>query len=69
MCVSLPGRVLSVRHVDDAPMALVDFGGSIVEISLLFVPEAGPGDAIVAHSGYAVRVAEEAGSMRREPVS
>lgn len=56
MCIALPGRVLSVRDVDGTPIAMADFDGVIRETNLLFVPEAKPGDLVIAHSGFAVRV-------------
>jgi hydrogenase expression/formation protein HypC len=55
MCVALPGKIVSVRHVDGIPIALTDFDGSLRETNLLFVPDARPGDLIIAHSGFAVR--------------
>ena len=56
MCVALPGRVLSVRYMDGTPIARTDFDGVVRETNLLFVPEAKPGDLVIAHSGFAVRV-------------
>jgi hydrogenase maturation factor len=45
-----------VRDADGTPIALVDFEGVVRETNLLFVPEAEPGDMVIAHSGFAVRV-------------
>ena len=56
MCIALPGRVLSVRDVEGTPVAEVDFDGVVRETNLLFVPEAKPGDLVIAHSGFAVRL-------------
>jgi hydrogenase expression/formation protein HypC len=56
MCIALPGRVVSVRDADGTPIALVDFEGVVRETNLLFVPEAEPGDMVITHSGFAVRV-------------
>ncbi|RPI26373.1 MAG: HypC/HybG/HupF family hydrogenase formation chaperone [Actinobacteria bacterium] len=56
MCIALPGRIRSVRDVDGTPVAMTDFDGVMRETNLLFVPEAKPGDLVIAHSGFAVRL-------------
>jgi hydrogenase expression/formation protein HypC len=40
-------------------MGTVDFGPSIRTVDLVFVPEAEPGDWVITHSGYALRVISE----------
>jgi hydrogenase expression/formation protein HypC len=55
MCLAIPGRILSVSG--DEPLmrvARVDFGGIVKEINLALVPEAGVGDYVVVHVGYAL---------------
>ena len=55
MCLAVPGRIDSIS--DDAPLSrrgLVDFGGILTEINLAFVPEAGVGDYVLAHVGFAI---------------
>ncbi len=61
MCLAVPGRVLS-RAEDEAGLALaqVDFGGVRREVCLSFVPEAEPGDWVLVHVGFALRVVDEA---------
>jgi hydrogenase expression/formation protein HypC len=55
VCVSIPGRIVSVVDEDGSRHATVDFGGAIRTVDLVFVPEAGPGDHVIVHSGFAVR--------------
>lgn len=60
MCLAIPGKVVSITQ--DAPLAragLVDFGGVQREINLTCVPEAQPGDYILAHVGLAISVIDE----------
>ena len=38
----------------------VDFGGVVKEVSLAYVPEAGVGDYVLVHVGFAITVVDEA---------
>jgi hydrogenase expression/formation protein HypC len=61
MCLAVPGRVVEVA--EDAPlrMARVDFGGVLRQVCLAYLPEAGPGDYVLVHVGFAIsRIDEEA---------
>jgi hydrogenase expression/formation protein HypC len=60
MCLAIPGRVLSFTN-DDPLMrtARVDFGGVVKEINLAFTPEAGIGDYVLVHVGFAITVIDE----------
>ena len=52
MCVSLPGRVLSVRD----HMVLVETAGIRRWSNALMYPEIEPGDAVLVHAGLVVSV-------------
>lgn len=59
MCLGIPGRVLSIED-DEMRMARVEFGGIVKQVSLVYVPEALPGDWVIVHVGFAIsRVDEE----------
>lgn len=62
MCVALPARVLDIVGEGVAAVATVEAAGSRREVSLVFLPDARPGDFVTVHSGYAVarQSAEEA---------
>jgi len=65
MCLAVPGKVLGT--VDDSGllrMARVSFAGAVREISLACVPEAQPGDYVLAHAGVAIAVLDEAEALR-----
>jgi hydrogenase expression/formation protein HypC len=53
MCLGIPGKVTALR--DGEPrMGTVDFGGIVKEICLAYVPEAGVGDHVIVHAGFAI---------------
>jgi hydrogenase expression/formation protein HypC len=65
MCLAIPGRIVDVT--DDNPVTrrgTVDFGGISKEINLAFVPEAGPGDYVMVHVGFAITRVDEAEANR-----
>ncbi len=60
MCLAVPGRVLNIAD-DTLRMATVSFGGVTKSVSLALVPEAGIGDYVIVHVGFAIsRLDEEA---------
>ncbi len=66
MCLAVPGVLLEVREAEDLRMGRVDFGGIRREVCLDFVPEARPGDAVLVHAGFALRVVDpEAAGLAR----
>ncbi len=65
MCLAIPGRVLNI--IDEAPLArvgMVDFGGVHKEINLTCVPDAQPGDYILAHVGLAISLINDDEAQR-----
>jgi hydrogenase expression/formation protein HypC len=65
MCLAVPGRILSISG-DDPLMRVgrVDFGGIVKEVNLAYVPEAGIGDHVLVHVGFAITVIDEAEAAR-----
>lgn len=60
MCLAVPGQILEI--VTDgllSRMGKVDFGGILKQINLVYVPEAGPGDYVIVHVGFAISVVDE----------
>ncbi len=53
MCLAIPGEVLSVDG-DDLRMGRVSFGGVVKSVCLAYVPEAGVGDHVLVHAGFAI---------------
>ena len=63
MCLSLPGKILSIDDSSDLRMAEVDFGGVKREVCVEWVPEAAIGDYVLAHVGTALTVLDEESAM------
>jgi hydrogenase expression/formation protein HypC len=61
MCLAIPGRVMSVEGADELTRTgKVSFGGVVKEVNLAYVPEAGVGDYVVVHVGFALSKVDEA---------
>lgn len=50
MCLAIPALV--VERIDED--AVIDLGGVRKQISLALVPDAGVGDYVIVHVGYAI---------------
>ena len=59
MCLAVPGKVLSIQGEDMARVGRVNFGGIVKEVNLAYVPQAGIGDYVVVHVGFAISVMDE----------
>ena len=63
MCLAVPGKIIDVsEQLDEAlggRLATVDFHGSRVEASLAMTPQAGKGDWVLVHAGFALTVLDE----------
>jgi hydrogenase expression/formation protein HypC len=62
MCLAIPGKVLEIFDDHGLRMGRADFGGTVRTVCLEQLPEAGVGDYVLVHVGFALsRVdAEEA---------
>ena len=54
MCLAVPGKILSTEERSGARTARVQFGGITKQAYLDFVPEAGVGDYVMVHVGFAI---------------
>jgi len=58
MCLGVPGRIVEVQD-GLVRMGVVDFEGSTLEVCLAYVPDAGPGDFVLVHAGFALTQLDE----------
>lgn len=58
MCLAIPGKILEIQAQGNARIARVQFGGIVRQVSLDFVPEAGIGDYVMVHVGFAISVVD-----------
>ena len=55
MCLAIPGRIVSVAGGEGFERrGVVDFGGARQEVALAYLPEAGVGDYVLVHVGFAM---------------
>jgi len=54
MCLAIPGKILEIQELGPLRAARVQFGGIVRQVSLSFVPEAGLGDYVMVHVGFAI---------------
>ncbi len=64
MCLAIPGKVLEEFELRGMRMAKVKFGGIVREASLDYVPEAGVGDYVLVHVGFAISKVDEEEAAR-----
>jgi hydrogenase expression/formation protein HypC len=64
MCLAVPGQVKSVASDGNMRIAKVDFGGVAREVNLTLVPEAGVGDHVLVHAGFAISRIDEVEAER-----
>jgi len=64
VCLGIPGRITEVRTADGLRMGTVDFGGVRKSVCLAYVPDAGPGDYVIVHVGFAISRVDQAEAER-----
>ena len=62
MCLAIPGKIESISGEETSfeRCGKVNFGGILKEVNLAYVPEAGVGDYVVVHVGFAISRLDEA---------
>ena len=61
MCLAVPGKIISIDNADSVfRSGRVNFGGIVKQINLAYVPEAGIGDYVLVHVGFAISTIDEA---------
>ena len=65
MCLAIPGKIVSLLQ-EEALMKTgkVNFGGILKEVNLSYVPEAGVGDYVIVHVGFAISRVEESEALK-----
>ena len=54
MCLAVPGKILETKEENGSRIGRVQFGGITRQVQLDFVPEAGIGDYVIVHVGFAL---------------
>jgi hydrogenase expression/formation protein HypC len=56
MCLGIPGKIIEIYDSGGLRMGRIDYGGVIKEACLAYVPEAGLGEYVLVHAGFALNV-------------
>jgi hydrogenase expression/formation protein HypC len=64
VCLAIPGKILEIEEGGPLRAARVQFGGIVRQVSLDFVPEAGLGDYVMVHVGFAISRVDAAEAER-----
>jgi len=64
MCLAVPGKIVSVEEIGGNRVGKVQFGGVTRDALLDFVPEAGTGDYVLVHVGFAISKVDEEEAAR-----
>jgi hydrogenase expression/formation protein HypC len=59
MCLGAPGRIVDTFRNGAVRMGRVDFSGVVKDACLEYVPDAGPGEYVFVHLGYAINRLDE----------
>ena len=54
MCLAIPGKIVAEEARNGLRIGRVQFGGVVREASLDYLPEAGVGDYVMVHVGFAI---------------
>ena len=58
MCLGVPGKITAIAE-GPVRMGTVDVDGSRLEVCLAYVPDAGLGDYVLVHAGFALSQLDE----------
>jgi hydrogenase expression/formation protein HypC len=59
MCLAIPSKIIKIEN----SMAVIDVDGVKREASLLLLEDAGVGDYVIVHAGFAIHKIDEAAAM------
>ena len=59
MCLAIPSKIIKI----DNNMATIDVDGVQREVSLLLLEDAGVGEYVIVHAGFAIQRIDEAAAM------
>lgn len=63
MCLAVPGRIDSFEQDHGLLMAWVDYGGTRRRVCVEYAQEAGVGDYVIVHAGFAISILDEGSAL------
>jgi hydrogenase expression/formation protein HypC len=65
MCLAIPGKILSITNNDPLLRSgKVSFGGTVKDVNLAYVPEAGVDQYVIVHAGFAISTLDETEALQ-----
>jgi hydrogenase expression/formation protein HypC len=64
MCLGIPGRIVELDEALELRTGVVDFDGVRRQVCLAYTPEAGVGDYVIVHVGFAISTVDEVEAAR-----
>jgi hydrogenase expression/formation protein HypC len=64
MCLAIPGKIIEFHDRAGVRMSRVDFGGTVREACLEYIPDAQIGDYVMVHVGFAISKVDEEEAAR-----
>ncbi len=63
MCLAVPGKILDIYEENGLKMARIDYSGVENSACLEYTPEAGVGNWVIVHAGFALQLLNEDEAM------
>ncbi len=65
MCLAIPGKLIDIQTDDNGVrMGKADFAGIVKQVCLEYTPEAGLGDFVLVHVGFALSTVDQEEAAR-----
>lgn len=64
MCLGIPGEIVHVHEAQGLRVGRVRFAGITRDVCLDYVPDAGPGDYVLVHVGFAISTIDAEAAAR-----
>ncbi len=59
MCLAIPGKLIEIMEEDGLKMGRVDYSGTVQSACLEYVPAVTPGQYVLVHAGFAIKIIDE----------
>jgi len=59
MCLAIPGKLIKIFENTGLKMGEVDYGGTVSQVCLEYVPEIELGQYTIVHAGFALSILDE----------
>jgi hydrogenase expression/formation protein HypC len=59
MCLAIPGKLIEIVVEEGLKMGRVDYSGTVQSACLEYVPAVTPGQYVLVHAGFAIKIIDE----------